>query len=100
VSVVKNATLLLEGVLDAVGAGEDLLQSQADFVGGGESGDLTAMGDIYKDGEHYDDGQTDEKGKKMFGHAACSWMVEACLRSTRWTVAVDMRWPFAISRRL
>src|ERR1035438_7149143 len=64
VCVAEDAALVVERAVDLLGAGEDLLQSQADFINGGECRDLTAARDIYKDGQHYDDGQTDKQDRK------------------------------------
>ncbi len=55
-----------------MGVGEDLPQSEADFLDGGEGIDLATTRDIYEDGQHDDDGQAYKQYKKMFGHAACS----------------------------
>jgi hypothetical protein len=55
-----------------LGVGQDLLQGEADFVDGSERVDLSTAGDIYKDGQHDDDGQAYKQYKKVFGHAAFS----------------------------
>ena len=45
--VVENMALLLQRVLDSVGVGKDLLESQAGLADAGKGGYLTAAGYIY-----------------------------------------------------
>src|ERR1019366_10620936 len=88
---------MTECAVKCAGFRDILLYAGADFTEYGVS--LPDAG-IEQRSKAGDGGGTEKQNFRTIGHAACSWAVWACLRSTRCTVAVDMRWPFAISRRL
>lgn len=90
VSVVDDMALLFESSLDVPIAGEDLVESAAEFATHGLSGFLAPTGQIEKEGQCDDESQAGEKDDRVFGHATCSDWGGVCSWMTRCTVAREI----------
>ena len=89
-SVVEDMALLFKSFLDVPVAGQDLVESAAEFASHSLSGFLTPTGEIEKEGQYGDDSQAGEKDDRVFGHATCSDWVRVCSWTTRCTVAREI----------